>query len=634
LSKDLDGLAESNAFISLEGEEHAITYGELWDQVNLQARGIASALAGDGPVLLLFDRSVGFVITFLACQMAGRTSIPMFFPRTARHFERLYAILEDAGATSVLCEEGHADRIYSKLINHGFAGQVVAATDLATQTEVSLPGMAPNATAFLQYTSGSTGKPKGVKVSQENLWHNQTLLQQTFATTSDSVIVTWLPFYHDMGLIGNLMHSLYLGATCVVLSPAEVIQKPLRWLEAIEKYGGTHSGGPNFIYDHCVKAIPVDAASGLDLRTWQVAYNGSEPVQAATLQAFASHFASAGFRPEALHTCYGLAEHTLIVSGGKPTHDVAIGISSGAICPGVSVAFYEAATQTFHKKMGEICLASPSVTEGYWGQNAEEDFVTQDGVRYLRTGDLGQQVGDQLYITGRLKEMVIIQGKNFYPYDLERALADQVDEISLNGVVFTYVEDAGEQPLVVAEISRQVLASEAYLPIVQQIEAYLVAELGLPPYDVLFVKPRHLPRTSSGKLQRVKVRQGYLEGTLDFVYQHRDSISGETTIAHHLTAFLDDPQAEHLEAYLLALLADTLRLKRDELDAFGDINLYELGISSLTGVALVNRINQDLELNLEATHLLETGTLPAVRDRILTLQWLNASTNDGEEIVL
>jgi acyl-CoA synthetase (AMP-forming)/AMP-acid ligase II len=345
------------------------------------------------------------------------------------------------------------------------------------------PVLTGDTPAFLQYTSGSTSQPKGVIVSHANLLHNEELIQQAFSQTESSVIVGWLPLYHDMGLIGNVLQTLYVGAQCVLMSPAAFLQSPFRWLQAISYAKATTSGGPNFAYDLCVRKISEEQRAQLDLSSWKVAFNGAEPIRPATLERFTEAFAPCGFNAEAFHPCYGLAEATLFVtgkaagspraqsfnvaelvknrvvsSGGNGTENkrlVSCGVSFGEQT--VVVVNPETRIEADTDEVGEIWVAGPSIAGGYWNQPeaTRQTFHAQlagdTQKKFLRTGDLGFVFDGELYVTGRLKDLIIIRGLNHYPQDIEQTVEQSHAALRPGcGAAFS-VEIEGEEKLVVVQ---------------------------------------------------------------------------------------------------------------------------------------------------------------------------------------
>ncbi|HEV7786252.1 MAG TPA: AMP-binding protein, partial [Thermoanaerobaculia bacterium] len=313
-------------FLSESGEE----MGSLtWSELDARARAIGVLLEGAGAVgqrvLLLYPPGLEFVAAFLGCLYGGAIAVPAYPPRSERTLPRLLSIVTDARPAVALTTNelaGKLEALAAKV--PGLSALRAVATDgMGYEMEEMAdawrdPGSTGDTLAFLQYTSGSTAAPKGVRVSHANLLHNEEMIRQAFRQSADSVVVGWLPLYHDMGLIGNVLQPLYVGARCILMSPVTFLQRPVRWLEAISKYRATTSGGPNFAYELCVRKIGEEDRARLDLSTWNVAYNGAEPVRAETLERFASAFAASGFRREAFYPCYGLAEATLFVAGGEP----------------------------------------------------------------------------------------------------------------------------------------------------------------------------------------------------------------------------------------------------------------------------------------------------------------------------
>ncbi|HVR10131.1 MAG TPA: fatty acyl-AMP ligase, partial [Thermoanaerobaculia bacterium] len=455
-----------------------------------QARAVAAHLGEDAAgerALLLYPPGLDFIVAFLGCLYARTIAVPAYPPRPGRGLDRLRGIAVDCGASVVLTTA--ASRAGVRAIA-GQLPELAGARFLATD---ELPSGAPAPrperlpagfeTAFLQYTSGSTADPKGVAVTHDNLLHNEEMIRRAFEQDERSVVVGWLPLYHDMGLIGNVLQPLYLGAQAVLMSPLSFLQRPRRWLEAITRYRATTSGGPNFAYELCVRRIGATDRGSLDLSSWRVAFNGAEPVRARTLAAFAEAFAGCGFRQEAFYPCYGLAEATLFATGGaagaaplvsrfvatalEENRVVAAAaaagsrplVSCGHPWMGQEVAVVEPASRRrcAADQVGEIWLAGPSVAQGYWGREettAEEFRGRLAGEPasgpFLRTGDLGFLRDGELFVTGRAKELIILGGRNLYPQDVE--LAAESAHAALRpgrGAAFG-VEVEGEERLVIA----------------------------------------------------------------------------------------------------------------------------------------------------------------------------------------
>jgi acyl-CoA synthetase (AMP-forming)/AMP-acid ligase II len=416
----------------------------------------------------------------------------------------------------------------------------------------------PATLAFLQYTSGSTAEPKGVMLSHGNLMHNLDMTYHAFGIGPDSRVVIWLPPYHDMGLIGGILQPLYAGTPVILMSPLDFLQRPLRWLQAIARYQAAVSGGPNFAYDLCVRKSTPEQRAALDLSHWQKAFNGAEPIRAGTLTRFATAFAGSGFRPEAFYPCYGLAEATLIVSGGGKAKTPAVTtVQAAALAENhvVPVAAEAEDSLTFVScgpalgrqeiaivhpvalsrcpagQVGEIWLSGPSVAQGYWQrpQDTARTFLaytadTGEGP-FLRTGDLGFLQGGELFVTGRLKDLIIIDGLNHYPQDIE-VTVEQSHPLLRPGcsAAFAVNSNGREGVVVVVEVARpkqvamlQESSAAGFTPdeIVKSVRRAVAQQHDLRLSEVVLLKAGTVPKTSSGKIQRHACRAGFLSGALE-----------------------------------------------------------------------------------------------------------------------
>ena len=648
-----------------EGEIRSeMTYASLLASVRRLACSLPGLSTGVDKALLVYQDTIPFVISFLACNYAGIIPIPVPYVRGGRQQDRLTAILRDAAAGVILCTESTKPHL---LKNAAADLPPILATDVDLTIAYAAAPALFQPIAFIQYTSGSTGDPKGAVVSHRNLMHNQELIAQTFGCDENSILLSWLPFHHDMGLIGNILHTIYTGSTCILLSPFQFMQRPRRWLEAISRYKVTHSGGPNFAYDLCLEKVPSDTLQGLDLSSWKSAYNGAEPVRATTMHAFASHFETVGFRTSAFQPCYGLAESTLLVAGqkqtatftelhilshtssgnrivlqdaaGKHTRTLA---GSGAIPTGMlcRIVDPDTAGSCGELEEGEICVAGDSITEGYWNKDNTSLFVRLDGVNYLRTGDTGFFYRDELFVKGRLKEMMIVRGVNIYPYDVEQAVADSVTDVEKNGVaLFTLSEEKG-QIVVVAEIRRAFVRELDANKVLAAIRQLVSGMTGILPYDIVVTSPLAIPRTTSGKLQRLKCREKYLAGTLTMLYTQRDTAAenmegrpatDEDTLS--LSEVLDRRDAQTIQQYVTGLMltgSDTAAAAWFRPEA----SLMEMGMDSLRATELVNRINKDLGITLDMAHVLRENTLSALVTTIESCLWLRYTPGAGKEIII
>ena len=645
---------QKTAFIILEDGENAttiITYARLAANVKrLAALWCNKKMAGKN-MLLIYQQPASFITAFLACQYAGIIPVPVPYAKGSKQLQRLTAIIKDADAVGVCCTEDTSDYLRKGLYENSEIEFFI--TDQLS-TSYNVPGEPSCHTiAFLQYTSGSTGAPKGVIVTHQNLWSNQQQIQHAFKCNPTSVIFSWLPFHHDMGLIGNILHAIYVGCSCILMSPFQFIQKPLRWLNAISTYKVTHSGAPNFAYDLCVNRIKSSELETLDLSAWTVAFNGSEPVRADTLQRFSQHFKSAGFKATAFHPCYGLAEATLMVSGTKPDtatpeviyidkdglikeqYDPAYQavVSAGEIVPGMQVMIIhpEDGHVCEGSASGEICIGGESVTQGYWNKDNRAFFTEWNNQLLLKTGDIGFLYNNMLFVNGRIKDLLIIRGKNIYPYDIEQLLAAEIPAIERNGVAAFGVMEEEERCVIVAEIKRTYLAQINISATIDAIDKIILEALGIIPYDILLLTPMGIPRTTSGKLQRLKCREYYRTNAFNTIASKSgllENIKGNDSLLRDVK---ENSNATTIKAYLLDLIAVKAgRLQKD----IPDTELTEMGIDSIRAMELINTINRDLELNLDVTKVFQHNTLSGLISSIENILWLKNIHTSGEEIII
>lgn len=533
-------------------EVNKLTYAQL----EQQAQSIAAYLQSLGLVgesaLLIYPPGLEFIAAFFGCLYAGVVAVPAYPPRRNQNMSRLEAILADAGSKVVLTSASLLETIQSR-IEHNSKLQTLPwlATDnlppeLATTWQE--PSVNPETLAFLQYTSGSTGNPKGVMITHANLLHNSSVIRRRFGVSQHSHGIIWLPPYHDMGLIGGVLQATYSGASVALMSPMDFLQKPLRWLQAISHYGASTSGGPNFAYDLCVQKTTPEQREGLDLSSWEVAFTGAEPIRAETLEQFTVAFAPHGFRAEAFYPCYGMAETTLMVTGGakqaapivavvesealEQNHVVlASADQSGSRClvgcgqalPEQQLQIVDPATlkPCSENQVGEIWVASASVAQGYWNRSEEtvQTFKayltdTQEGP-FLRTGDLGFVRQGELYITGRLKEVLIIRGQNHYPQDIEFTVQHSHPALVPNGgAVFTVEGKGSEHLIVVQEVKRTFLRNLDIDQLVSKVRQVVALQHGLQVHTTVLIKPGTIPKTSSGKIRRLACRDAFMRHTL------------------------------------------------------------------------------------------------------------------------
>ena len=535
-----------------EVEELHVTYSQL----DRQARAIGAWLESLGlegqRALMLYPAGMEFVAAFFGCLYAGVTAVPTNPPRRNHKLSRIESIVDDADAKVALTTESVLESIAPVLYDTPRLRQLTwQATDVAgagMADRWQMPDVNSDTLAFLQYTSGSTGTPKGVMLSHDNLMHNLAVINVSFEHTRSGLGVFWLPSYHDMGLIGGLLQPVFVARPNICMSPMAFLQKPFRWLKAISNYRGTTSGGPNFAFDLCVEKITPQQIDELDLSSWLVAFNGAEPVRAETIDRFSEKFARCGFRREAFYPCYGMAEATLLVSGGyvpslpvirhfdaaalenNRVEQVHAGIGSRALVgcgqsmPDQRIVIVNPETQAVcaGDEIGEIWVSGPSVAQGYLNQPEESARVfgahlsdTGEGP-FLRTGDLGFLIDDELFVAGRIKDLIIIHGKNYYPQDIEHTVGRCHPKLVPDaGAAFALEIGGVERLVIVQEVDRGRDVDGA--SIMQAIRRCVAAEHQLVVEAIVLVKLRSIPKTSSGKVQRYASRQKYLEGSLSVV---------------------------------------------------------------------------------------------------------------------
>lgn len=538
-----------------------------YSQLDRQARAIAATLQAEGlagqRALLLYPPGLEFITAFFGCLYAGVVAVPAYPPRLNRTMWRIQAIASDAEAPVALMTRAVLDRVQPLLEQSPELKQLRwLATDEITEAAADAwyaPDVTGQTLAFLQYTSGSTGMPKGVMLSHHNLLHNCALIAHAFEITRSGVGVFWLPSYHDMGLIGGILQPIYVACPNVLMSHMSFLQRPYRWLDAISRYGGTSSGGPNFAYELCIERITPEQRKGLDLSSWSVAFNGAEPVRNDTLERFAEMFAPCGFRREAFYPCYGLAEATLIVAGGYklegpaprtfdarglesaeavpvPT-DSADGrmlVGSGQNLPDQKIVIADPQTMTvcLPDRVGEIWVKGPSIAQGYWKRPDETQATfgarlrdTNEGP-FLRTGDLGFMDDGELFVTGRLKDMIIIRGVNHYPQDIELTAERSHEGMRIgHSAAFSIEQDDREQLVIVAEIERREQARPE--PVLEAVRRDIGREHELNVDAVVLIKAGSIPKTSSGKIQRHACRNEFLAGSLTVIAEWRSDTGTE-----------------------------------------------------------------------------------------------------------
>jgi acyl carrier protein len=623
------------------------TYAEL----ELRARTVAARLQEIGVrgerVLLLYPPGLDFAAGLFGCFYAGAVAVPAYPPRRNRNMERIQTISDDCAAKVALTVSDVTDRMQDGLLDEAprLRDLIWVATDRLDRgnaNQCRTESLRGDDLAVLQYTSGSTGSPKGVMLTHGNLVFNTCLIAHAFEPARDGIGLSWLPTYHDMGLIGGLLSPLFMGKSTFLMSPMAFLQKPIHWLRGISKNKVHISGGPNFAYDLCVQKVTDAELATLDLSCWGVAFNGAEPIRPSTLEAFCQRFEPAGFRREAFFPCYGMAETTLIVTGAykfqKPVTLVVDGraldehrvvpvdtshasarevVGCGHVLPEEEVLVVSPGTfdPLPDYQVGEIWVSSPSCGAGYW-KNAEATEATfrarlRDGRGpFLRTGDLGFIKDGELFVTGRLKDLIIIRGVNRYPQDIELTVERSSPRLQAGAVGAFAVDMHGRERLVVvAEVERT--RHKDWGDVLQAIRRNVSAEHDIPPDGIVLVRFGSIPKTSSGKIQRHACRDEFLRGELQVVEQWfvwdqsasaPSSASGTANAAAGAAgaaAARDDAAVPDgpVNEVLLRLVFDQIRVvaKERARDLTVDTNIVtDLGLDSLERVQIATNLEETL----------------------------------------
>jgi acyl-CoA synthetase (AMP-forming)/AMP-acid ligase II len=540
---------EALALALLDSEADVVeraSYAQLDASARRIAAGIREKAAAGDRVLLLCPPGVGFVAAFFACLYAKTIAVPSYPVTSNKDVPKVRAIAADAGVklaltTRALAWAADAFEPLPFVLLDDCQG---ASFDF----EPARPD--PSDIAFLQYTSGSTANPKGVMVTHANAVANQRAVAGAFGHDATTIMASWLPLYHDMGL-GSVIQAFHLGTAMYLLPPLVFLQRPVAWLRAISRYRVTSSGGPSFGYDYCVKRIQPIERHGLDLSTWEIAFNGAEPVRASVLDSFAEAFAEQGFRRRAFYPCFGLAESVVFVTGGVKLEPPVVfradrdsleqGRVAAAIDAGRARALVgcgrpwadhsivivdpERLVRCAPGTIGEIWAKGPSVAGGYWKQPEETQRVfharlSDEEGSFLRTGDLGFVADDHLYITGRMKDVVVVRGKKHHAEDIERTV-EGVSALFREGCVAAFgIERDGEERLVVVQELRRTAEEADAAEVAMQVRHAVAQHHGVQVDSVVFVRPGTVPKTSSGKVRRAACRTSYVDGTLLPLSEH------------------------------------------------------------------------------------------------------------------
>ncbi|MEU2613184.1 fatty acyl-AMP ligase [Micromonospora sp. NPDC007271] len=516
-----------------ETDLRTLTWGELERAAARVAALVGRVVAPGGRVLLVFEAGLDFVTAFFGCQLAGVAAVPVYPPAPARPapgLANLHRVAADCGAELILAGPATVGFGAVDAPAPGPPWLSIAAATAEDPDDLTATDVRPHDLALLQYTSGSTGIPKGVVLRHAHLLANLESLDWFVCRPATGTVVSWLPMYHDMGLIGTLLYPLYRRMPAYLMSPLHFLHRPLRWLELITRVGATISGAPSFGYQVCVRRAA--AATGLDLSSWEVAFNGAEPISAAVMSEFERSFAPAGLRPGTLRGCYGMAEATLLISGDRRGDRPATAaderldggrVTSGGFPPGHDVHIVGPDGQPVPDGTpGEVWFRGPSLSDGYWGQPeataaAFGATLAGHGGGFLRTGDQGVVIDGRLFVTGRLTDLLVVRGRNVHPHDLERTVQDVDKRLRASGGVAVALDGPdGERVTVIQEAATLDPATLRRLALAVQSALLTHHQV---PADVVLVPPRSIRKTSSGKLRRSATRDALLAGELEVLFR-------------------------------------------------------------------------------------------------------------------
>lgn len=623
LQQNAEKYPEKIVYIFLEdgeNEKEKISCSEIVER----SKSIAAYLQKSGEkgdrVLLLFPTGIAFILSLYGCFFAGMIGVPAYPPKRNKPNERFTAILQNAEPSIILTTFNIREDLQTNFTKIGLVGgeKILAFEDVLPKMAEDWvdPEIIGESIALVQYTSGSTGNPNGVMVSHANIIHNSECIRRSFGFDKSLVGVNWLPNFHDMGLIGCLIQPAYLAATNVIIPPLKFLQNPLNWFKNMTKYRATNAGGPNFAYEYCANKIDSSEIKNIDLSSVSTMFCGSEPIRKETLDTFSDKFKSASFKEKQFYPCYGLAESVLIVTGGdnkeapnylsvdsKSLEENKVILSTNkdesriitacgypwlGMC--VLIVNPETSTPSPVGEIGEIWVKGPSVAKGYWNdkQNTEKTFNafisgTEDGP-YLRTGDFGFIYEGQLYVSGRMKDLIIIRGSNFYPNDIEHSAENSNPALRQNAcAAFSTDIDGEEKLLIVMEVERTHMCEMNEEQVFEDIREAVFAGHGIQPHAITLIRTGSILKTSSGKIQRFALRKAWLRQELNEVASW--VMKPEKEKADSLIGY----RPEFLREWMINWMAHKLEIDPGSIDPDKPVSSY--GLDSITAVSLERDVN-------------------------------------------
>ncbi len=628
-----DGVVENESFTYLQLEERAKAIGSALQDVGKK---------GDA-VLLLFQPSISYIASLYACFYSGFMAVPAYPPRRNRGIERIYTIIEDSNSNICLISKQVYEDIQRNFKDDDLFKNLkwIIYEDIVNDQSIRFKevDILPQEIALLQYTSGSTGQPKGVMISQLNLLYNSEYIRQTFSTTRETVGVHWLPPFHDMGLIGGILQAGYVGCLNINMPPMAFLRNPLSFLKAIHNYRGTIAGGPNFSFDYCIDKTTKEERRELDLSSMEVFFCGAEPIRKSTYKEFIDAFSISKVTENQLYSCYGMAETTLIATGGfapaKPRYlnvdGIAISnnkvviydkdddrslslVGSGHTWMETIIKIVDPLTceECASDEVGEVWVSGPTVATGYWNKPEETSNTfnavisgTDEGP-FLRTGDLGFVNEKELFITGRLKDLIIIRGVNHYPNDIEFSIQNVIPEIRQNGgAAFPIYEGDTEKLVLVQEIERTAMQGVDHGSIIKKIREVIADEHELDAHAIVLVRPGSIPMTSSGKIQHRQTKYEYLHGDLSVVSSW--SKTKEVELLDDNISSITIPSEDSIRDWVIGWIIRNQNVKLEDIDP--DKNILSFGIDSLAAVTLETEISKQFNFQWHISSFILNPTI-------------------------
>ncbi|MBQ0755043.1 MAG: AMP-binding protein [Gammaproteobacteria bacterium] len=659
---------QRTAYRFLSAEVDAMTYEQLHDCTRGVAGFLVDRVKKGDRVAICCSPSLDFIRAYIACLYAGVVAVPTYPPARSADWERLSNILKDSGCVAIMTDDLIAQSLRDRLGESERSIPVYAVSECVANAQMrELPETSADDVAFLQYTSGSTGNPKGVVVTHANLMANENAVCKAFGHDDESDLLGWLPMYHDMGLIGIALQPLYLGTTSTLMSPQTFLKSPLSWLKAISQYRPHTSGAPNFAFELCLKAAEQEDLEGLDLSSWRVAFNGAEPIDADTMIRFAEYFSEYGLRPDAIYPCYGLAESTLYVTGhtrGEVFHTELVDreamkknrlvapspnkasnkiVGTRNICGhDIRIVDPNSGIEKGVGEVGEIWLKNPSVAAGYW-KNEEESartfqaFSSQGNGPFLRTGDLGALYKDFLFITGRVKDMIILNGRNFYATDIEKCVQNNDPRLRVGyGAAFSMFS-AGQEVLVLVQAVKKVDIDPVEAGnICADVKKAVLREMGVIISRVVLIDSVNFPRTSSGKIRRNECREMLERRDLKVVHEWNikdrvQALIASATSATAASAGVSSARSSEIrkppvqmsdlvevKAIIKSWLADGLNMSMTDIPS--SATFAEFGIDSVKIAQLVARLEKMYRIDIDPKAAWENPTIHGFAKYVLSVQ--------------